>query len=166
MHRSHPSINRRKHLMKEMMADDFELPTEQQQIVRVVSSRGNNLHEVETSKTEEENFLVSMPNKFRKSMWVKRGDFLLIEPIEEGDKVKAEICKILTTDHVREYTKAGIWPERFAKKATLEELPAQNQEDSDCEDDLLPNTNRPVTNQESSEEEDDDDEDTTSSDED
>ncbi|KAH8241138.1 hypothetical protein KR032_005498, partial [Drosophila birchii] len=85
MHRSHPSISRRKHLMKEMMEDDYALPTEQQQIVRVVSSRGNNLHEVETAKSEaEENFLVSMPNKFRKSMWVKRGDFLLIEPIEEG----------------------------------------------------------------------------------
>ncbi|XP_017038374.1 probable RNA-binding protein EIF1AD [Drosophila kikkawai] len=163
MHRSHPSISRRKHLMKEMMEDDYALPTEQQQIVRVVSSRGNNLHEVETAKKEaEENFLVSMPNKFRKSMWVKRGDFLLIEPIEEGDKVKAEICKILTNDHVKEYTKAGIWPEKFAKKpAQEEELPSQNQEDSDFEDDLTPNTNRP---QESSEEEEEDED--TSSDED
>lgn len=102
-----------------------------------------------------------MPNKFRKSMWVKRGDFLLIEPIEEGDKVKAEICKILTTEHVKEYTKAGIWPDKFAKKAAQEELPNQNQEDSDFEDDLTPNTNRP---QESSEEE--EDEEDTSSDED
>lgn len=58
MHRSHPSISRRKHLMKEMMEDDYALPGEQQQIVRVVSSRGNNLHEVESAKIEaEENFL-------------------------------------------------------------------------------------------------------------
>ncbi|XP_016976000.1 probable RNA-binding protein EIF1AD [Drosophila rhopaloa] len=161
MHRSHPSISRRKHLMKEMMEDDYELPTENQQIVRVVSSRGNNLHEVETANIEE-NFLVSMPNKFRKSMWVKRGDFLLIEPIEEGDKVKAEICKILTPEHIKEYTKAGIWPDKFAKKPVQEESSNRNQEDSDCEDDLLPNTNRPL-NQESSDEEDDDE---TSSDED
>ncbi|KAH8353632.1 hypothetical protein KR084_012336 [Drosophila pseudotakahashii] len=161
MHRSHPSISRRKHLMKEMMEDDYALPTENQQIARVLSSRGNNLHEVETAKVEE-NFLVSMPNKFRKSMWVKRGDFLLIEPIEEGDKVKAEICKILTPEHVKEYTKAGIWPERFTKKPAQEESFSQNQGDSDFEDDLLPNTNRPV-NQESSDEEEDEE---TSSDED
>ncbi|KAH8241793.1 probable RNA-binding protein EIF1AD [Drosophila bipectinata] len=162
MHRSHPSISRRKHLIKEMMEDDFALPTEQQKIVRVVSSRGNNLHEVEAA-TNEENFLVSMPNKFRKSMWVKRGDFLLIEPIEEGDKVKAEICKILTTEHVKEYTKAGIWPVKFTKKSGQEEISAQNQDDSDFEDDLPPNTNRPVINQESSGEDEDD---TSSSDED
>ncbi|XP_016925061.2 probable RNA-binding protein EIF1AD [Drosophila suzukii] len=161
MHRSHPSISRRKHLMKEMMEDDYALPTENQQIARVLSSRGNNLHEVETAKVEE-NFLVSMPNKFRKSMWVKRGDFLLIEPIEEGDKVKAEICKILTPEHVKEYTKAGVWPDKFTKKPAQKESSNQNEDDSDFEDDLLPNTNRPV-NQESSDEEEDEE---TSSDED
>jgi len=103
-----------------------------------------------------------MPNKFRKSMWVKRGDFLLIEPIEEGDKVKAEICKILTPEHVKEYTKAGVWPDKFTKKPAQEESSNQNEDDSDFEDDLLPNTNRPV-NQESSDEEEDEE---TSSDED
>uniref|UniRef100_A0A1B0BQJ9 Probable RNA-binding protein EIF1AD n=1 Tax=Glossina palpalis gambiensis TaxID=67801 RepID=A0A1B0BQJ9_9MUSC len=60
-----------------------------QQIVRIIASQGNNLHEVETADTEIENFLVViMPTKFRKNVWVKRGDF---EPIKEGDKVKAEI---------------------------------------------------------------------------
>uniref|UniRef100_A0A1B0BZ28 Uncharacterized protein n=1 Tax=Glossina palpalis gambiensis TaxID=67801 RepID=A0A1B0BZ28_9MUSC len=29
-----------------------------------------------------------------------------VEPIEEGDKVKADICKILTVEHVKEYIKA------------------------------------------------------------
>ncbi|BFF96333.1 probable RNA-binding protein EIF1AD [Drosophila madeirensis] len=161
MHRSHPSTTRRKHLIKEMMEDDYELPTEQQQIVRVVSSRGNNLHEVEPATPESENFLVSMPNKYRKNMWVKRGDFLLVEPIEEGDKVKAEISKILTNDHVKEYTKAGIWPERFAKNPPQAAKTQNDDEDSDFEDDLTPNTNRPV--QESAEEDDDEDEETESS---
>ncbi|XP_037897560.1 probable RNA-binding protein EIF1AD [Glossina fuscipes] len=36
----------------------------------------------------------------------KRGDFILVEPIEEGDKVKADICKILTVEHIKEYIKA------------------------------------------------------------
>ncbi|KAH8392256.1 hypothetical protein KR215_004090, partial [Drosophila sulfurigaster] len=154
---SHPNTTRRKHVLKEMMEDDYSLPTEQQQIVRVISSRGNNLHEVEAPSPDAENFLVSMPNKFRKNVWVKRGDYLLVEPIEEGDKVKAEICKILTPEHIKEYTKAGIWPERFAKKST--ELPVSNASDSDSDDSLPPNTNRPAHQQDEETESDSDSED-------
>lgn len=67
MHRSHPSISRRKHLMKEMMEDDYALPTETQQIARVISSRGNNLHEVETV---DETFLGEWRIKSRKTPWL------------------------------------------------------------------------------------------------
>ncbi|XP_023174902.1 probable RNA-binding protein EIF1AD [Drosophila hydei] len=147
---SHPNTTRRKHVLKEMMEDDYSLPTEQQQIVRVVSSRGNNLHEVEAATAE--NFLVSMPNKFRKNVWVKRGDYILVEPIEEGDKVKAEISKILTPEHIKEYTKAGIWPERFAKKSTLSNQ-AEHSAGSDSDESLPPNTNRPVNMGDDEEEE-------------
>ena len=41
-----------------------------------------------------------MPNKFRKSVWVRRGDFVVVEPIPEGDKVKAEIARVLYKDQV------------------------------------------------------------------
>lgn len=89
---------------------------------------------------------VSMPNKFRKNVWVKRGDYILVEPIEEGDKVKAEISKILTPEHIKEYTKAGIWPERFAKKAATPSSKAEHSgaSHSDSDESLPPNTNRPV----------------------
>ncbi|KAH8409322.1 hypothetical protein KR222_000226, partial [Zaprionus bogoriensis] len=143
---SHPNTTRRKHVLKEMMEDDYSLPSEQQQIVRVVSSRGNNLHEVESSVPDV--VAVSMPNKFRKNVWVKRGDYILVEPIEEGDKVKAEICKILTPEHIKEYTKAGVWPERFAKQRPETKQPSAAADDanasSDSDDSLPPNTNRPV----------------------
>lgn len=189
---SHPNTTRRKHVLKEMMEDDYSLPTEQQQIVRVVSSRGNNLHEVEAAGVEADKFLgmhsqveililniliyklsqlaVSMPNKFRKNVWVKRGDFILVEPIEEGDKVKAEICKILTPEHIKEYTKAGIWPERFAKSKTSSTLNNDNAENSndsnsDSDDSLPPNTNRPVNSRDNDSDTDEDDEDTESSEE-
>ena len=36
-----------------------------------MSSKGNNLHEVQTAKGEH--YLVSMPTKFRKNVWIKRG---------------------------------------------------------------------------------------------
>ena len=88
-----------------------------------------------------------MPIKFRRNIWIKRGDYNLVEPIEEGNKVKAEICKILTPEHIKEYTKANIWPERFVKKNNqYYENDHMNNKcvDSDSEaDDLEPNVNRP-----------------------
>uniref|UniRef100_A0A8C4Z2G4 Eukaryotic translation initiation factor 1A domain containing n=1 Tax=Gadus morhua TaxID=8049 RepID=A0A8C4Z2G4_GADMO len=60
---------KRKHVVQEAMGD-FINPTGNQQIVKV-NHRGNNLHEAVTSKGES--FLVSMPNKFRKNLWIKRG---------------------------------------------------------------------------------------------
>ncbi|KAL9873239.1 putative RNA-binding protein EIF1AD isoform 2-T11 [Glossina fuscipes fuscipes] len=45
--------------MKEMVQD----PKDGQQIVRIIASRGNYLHEVETAGTETENFLAKW-NKF------------------------------------------------------------------------------------------------------
>jgi probable RNA-binding protein EIF1AD len=128
-------VNKLKHLRKEQEVDEFDLPKDNQQIVRVVSSRGNNLHEVESAVEGEDKFLVSMPVKFRKSVWIKRGDFVLVEPISEGDKVKAEICRILTAEHIKIFEEAAVWPKRFTKK--------REHEDEVDEDGLVRNTNRP-----------------------
>jgi len=120
---------KRKHVLMEVLQDDFSLPTENQQIVKVVSSRGNNLHEVVSA--DGSTFLASMPNKFRKNVWVKRGDFVLVEPIEEGDKVKAEMVRVLTNTHVKYFKEDGVWPSAFDKSKSEEEG-----------DDLFVNTNR------------------------
>jgi len=132
-------VTRLKHVKRELDSDDFSLPTKTQQICRIVSSKGNNLHEVESSVESEENFLVSMPTKFRKNVWIKRGDFVLVEPIEEGDKVKAEICRILTPEHRKEYEKAFVWPKKFTKKR---DHVSDNEDMSDSDDDLQRNPNR------------------------
>lgn len=137
-------VTKRKHVMKEMLSDDFEPPAENQQIVRIVGTRGNNLHEVESATIDDnEKFLVSMPTKFRKNVWVKRGNFVIVEPIDEGDKVKAEIVRILTPQHIKEFTRDGIWPTKFARitneAATIK---PDDDDDSDNDDDLFKNTNR------------------------
>ncbi|CAK9804662.1 Probable RNA-binding protein EIF1AD [Anthophora quadrimaculata] len=125
---------KRKHVTKEI--DDYSIPTESQSIVRIIGSRGNNLHEVEDSTGSQ--YLASMPTKFRRNIWVKRGDFVLVEPIAEGDKVKAEIVKILTREHKRWYREQNCWPPEF------HETPSQREaEENDSEeDDLFVNTNR------------------------
>uniref|UniRef100_U5EJ62 Probable RNA-binding protein EIF1AD n=1 Tax=Corethrella appendiculata TaxID=1370023 RepID=U5EJ62_9DIPT len=140
-------VTKRKHVLKEQEADEFDLPTENQSIVRICSSRGNNLHEVETANEQNEKFLVSMPVKFRKNVWIKRGDFVLVEPIAEGDKVKAEICRILTQEHVKIYEKEGVWPKKFTKKR-------QHEDETDA-DGLVKNTNRQEIDDESSDEDED-----------
>ncbi|KFB40059.1 AGAP010181-PA-like protein [Anopheles sinensis] len=142
-------VTKIKHVLKEQEADDFDVPTGNQRIVRIFASRGNNLHEVEPDQDGEERFLVSMPVKFRKNVWIKRGDFVLVEPIEEGNKVKAEICRILTPEHIKVFEKEGVWPRKFSKKRTLED-------DLD-EDGLFRNTNRKFVAQSSDDDDDDDD---------
>uniref|UniRef100_G1PHH8 Probable RNA-binding protein EIF1AD n=1 Tax=Myotis lucifugus TaxID=59463 RepID=G1PHH8_MYOLU len=145
---------KRKHVVKEVLGEHM-VPSDHQQIVRVLRTPGNNLHEVETAQGQR--FLVSMPSKYRKNIWIKRGDFLIVDPIEEGEKVKAEISFVLCKDHVRSLKKDGLWPEAFEvaekhnnnrnRRPTQPELPAEPQssgEESSSEDDsdLFVNTNR------------------------
>ncbi|XP_075401476.1 putative RNA-binding protein EIF1AD [Tenrec ecaudatus] len=146
-------VTKRKYVVKEVLGEHV-VPSEQQQIVKVLKTPGNNLHEVETAQGQR--FLVSMPSKYRKNIWIKRGDFLIVDPIEEGEKVKAEISFVLCKDHVRSLQKEGLWPEAFSEvvekhsirdSQTQPELPAEphsSGDDSSSEDDsdLFVNTNR------------------------
>lgn len=129
---------KRKHVLLEVLQDDFSNPTADQQIVKVLSSRGNNLHEIQAP--DGSTFLVSMPTKFRRNVWIKRGDYVLVEPIKEGDKVKAEIVRVLTPEHVRCFNKEGVWPTAFGDSKKCEE----------SSDDLFVNTNRVRVSEDSS----------------
>ncbi|XP_039504906.1 probable RNA-binding protein EIF1AD [Pimephales promelas] len=160
---------KRKHVVKELL-EDYITPTEDQNIMRVLGSNGNNLHEAVTGSGER--YLVSMPTKFRKNLWIKRGDFVIVDPIKEGEKVKGEISFILYRDHIQYLRKLGVWPAGFQEDRTSdernEETPKERserkteEEDSDSEDDdsdLFVNTNRAtVLYSESEEETDEDDE--------
>ncbi|RWS07012.1 NADH dehydrogenase [ubiquinone] 1 alpha subcomplex assembly factor 5-like protein [Dinothrombium tinctorium] len=123
---------KRKYVTKEVV-DNYLVPEDPQQIVKVLASRGNNLHLVATESGEQ--FLVSMPTKFRRNVWIKRGDFVIVEPIEEGDKVKAEIVHILLKHQIKYIKDEGKWPKAFDDQQNVKEA-------SDSEDELKPNPNR------------------------
>lgn len=72
--------------INEALADD-PLPEGGQFIARIENPAGNNLHEVLSVREGPERFLVSMPTRLRKSYYVKRGDYVICQPIEEGNKV-------------------------------------------------------------------------------
>uniref|UniRef100_A0A2M4AXB1 Probable RNA-binding protein EIF1AD n=1 Tax=Anopheles triannulatus TaxID=58253 RepID=A0A2M4AXB1_9DIPT len=144
-------VTKIKHILKEQEGNEFDLPKANQRIVRIVASRGNNLHEVLSDQESNEKYLVSMPMKFRKNVWIKRGDFVLVESIEEGNKVKGEICRILTHEHRKLFEKEGVWPKKFTK---------QHLQDHEVDEHgLVQNTNRKFMAKNESEDEDDDDDD-------
>lgn len=102
---------KRKHVMRSVLAEDLDLPKPNEKIVKIRASMGNNLHEVEGETGEV--FLISMPTRFRKSVWVKRDDFILVESIPEGDKVRAEMVRPITSDYMRFLRENNQWPTAF-----------------------------------------------------
>ncbi|KAF0338878.1 nucleic acid-binding protein [Gigaspora margarita] len=115
------------------------IPTETQKIARVLGSRGKNLHEVQYY--EGTVTLCSLPPKFRSLIWVKRGSYVIIEPLE-SDKVKkigGEIVHVLFPEHVKHLKSKGIWPKEFENQ----EVPDQTRPSGDDSDDqIFVNTNR------------------------
>lgn len=143
---------KRKHVLRENLKDDFSLPTADQQIVKVLKNTGNNLHSVQSP--DGVTFLVSMPTKFRRNIYVRRGTFVLIEPIKEGVKVKGEIVRILTSEHIKYFKQDNVWPKEFS---------TEDQKNSNDEDDIYVNKNRQYDVCSDSEDSDDPSEDTDSS---
>lgn len=45
----------------------------------------------------------------------------MVEPIEEGDKVKAEISHVLLKAHIKQLKKEGKWPKQFDDEEEEEE---------------------------------------------
>ncbi|XP_038891512.1 probable RNA-binding protein EIF1AD isoform X1 [Benincasa hispida] len=130
-------------------------------IMQVVSIRGSNLIEVMDAQGEKS--LALFPAKFQKSMWIKRGSFVVVDEsgkknaLESGSKVACIVSRVLYFEQVRELQKSPEWPEIF-KNAIVgdqnENLQAQNNRpeedevtevDSSDDDGLPPleaNTNR------------------------
>lgn len=88
---------------------------------------------------------------------------MVIEPIEEGDKVKAEIVRILCPQHIKSLEKEGNWPVEFrtfddsALKHAESLLKKSNLNDKNIDNYILDDNSKTtdVNNDFSSEDEDD-----------
>ena len=80
---------KKKYVIAETL-DDFELEPGST-IQMIVGSPGSQLFEVEDEFSQRA--LASLPQKFRKTIWLKRKDFVVCMPIFEGNKVKYEITR-------------------------------------------------------------------------
>lgn len=122
---------KKKHVINEIMDDDCRV-LEDQILVKVLGPRGNHLYEVLAA--DGTTFLASMPSKFRNTVWIKGGSFVVIESIKEGNKVKGEIVKILLKHHIKQMKKDGKWVAEFdddteMKRDKLDSSMFDNEED-------------------------------------
>lgn len=146
----------RKNLKRAVGEESLTLQ-EGQSIMRVVDLRGSNL--IEVMDANGKNSLAIFPAKFQKSLWIKRGNFVVVdesgreEAAEFGRKVGCVVTQVLFYEQVRVLQKSPEWPEIFksAKAGNCREdvqaKTSQTEEnEGSSEDDGLPpleaNTNR------------------------
>ncbi|KAJ7965164.1 Nucleic acid-binding, OB-fold [Quillaja saponaria] len=130
---------------------------EGQTIMQVVSLRGSNLIEVMDACGGKS--LALFPAKFQKSMWIKRGSFVVVDEsgkekaLESGSKVACIVSQVLFYEQVRSLEKSPEWPEIFKStiindsKASLHTNTSQRENGIDSSDDdglppLQANANR------------------------
>ncbi|KAI8559296.1 hypothetical protein RHMOL_Rhmol04G0160800 [Rhododendron molle] len=106
----------RKNLKTAAREETFTLQ-QGQSIMQVISLRGSNL--IEVMDTKGENALALFPAKFQKSMWIKRGSFVVVddsgreEAIDSGRKVTCIVSQVLFHEQVRLLQKSPEWSENF-----------------------------------------------------
>ncbi|KAI9728597.1 MAG: hypothetical protein M1834_007625 [Cirrosporium novae-zelandiae] len=101
-----------------------------QSIARLVKAAGNNIYHVSLPDGKE--MLVEMPARFRNTIWVKRGGYVMVDTQALGDrdnKLGGEIMNIVREE--REWKKQPYWPKEFMKK------PSYLLEDSDEDEDSV-----------------------------
>ncbi|KAL9647131.1 hypothetical protein ABK040_004847 [Willaertia magna] len=117
--------------------EEFPEPNENQNIVRVVSTRGTNQIEVEYPITKEK-ILVILPTKFNKLIWIKKGDYVIISTDrteQNKGKIKGFVDHVLLTHHIKHLKQQGLWP--------FEEQDAKEEEEETEEiDEMEGNPNR------------------------
>ena len=123
----------RKHLTDAVLHDLPE-PQEDEKIARVVAARGGNQFDICVANDDNVHLAI-LPTKFHKLVWVKRGDYVLVQVGHEdeegggdggktkGDKsddggIRHMISHILYKDQVKHLQSKEMWPDddpEFAK---------------------------------------------------
>lgn len=141
----------------------YELPepdVERDKIAKVVATRGSNQFDVRIANSDGSCVLAILPTKFRKLVWLKRNDYVIVETGDKDeqddgkDGIRFMIKHILYKEQIQHLVSNDMWPmdDKEFSVATdgLADESAIGPEDdgivyqaSDEEDDLLvANTNR------------------------
>ena len=85
-------------------------------IARVVKGEGNNLYSVELPSLKT--LLVELPSRFRSTIWLKRGGYVLVDADALADRennLDGEIVNVVRDE--KEWRKEAYWPKEFERKA-------------------------------------------------
>lgn len=90
-----------------------------QTVAKVAQAKGSNIYEVVLPEAfyKSHGFStaeaqVEMPPKFRQTVWVKRGGFVVVD-VTPDDKIAGDIIEIVVDD--RTWRKMPYWPAEFKK---------------------------------------------------
>ncbi|KAL5341563.1 hypothetical protein BJX70DRAFT_395629 [Aspergillus crustosus] len=88
------------------------------QIARVIKATGNNVYSIEFPS--KRTALVELPPKFRSTIWMKRGSFVVVDTnaLDTRDnKLQGEIVNIVRDE--KAWRKTHYWPKEFVKQSIL-----------------------------------------------
>ena len=109
--------------------------TETQVIARIEESRGKGAFTVITAGTTESR-LVHLPPRFRNTVWIRRGSFVVVEWGADDEVDSCDdgvIVHVLTREHIKDLKKSGGWPEGLKEVFTLPESESEAESESESE---------------------------------
>lgn len=86
-------------------------PVQKQKIAKVVRVRARYLFEVQTP--DKSILLMLIPIRFRQVVYVRVGDIVIVQHVQENNKVKVEMVKLLTMEEMWMYKMKNKWPKEF-----------------------------------------------------
>jgi probable RNA-binding protein EIF1AD len=112
----------RKHVEEGILSGTPE-PGPGDMVALVLGSRGGNL--IEVRAPDGETMLCLLPARFRKVVWIKRGNYVIATSAGEDfatasggqGKVKSSVKHILFKDQIKHLREVGLWPEAFKEQA-------------------------------------------------
>ncbi|KAH7319825.1 hypothetical protein B0I35DRAFT_478135 [Stachybotrys elegans] len=90
-----------------------------QSLVRVLKPEGNNLFTCELPN--QKTIVVELAQRFRNTIWIKRGGFVLIDKYVDGaqdSRAQGEIVNIVRDEKL--WRKQPYWPAEFAKSSAYD----------------------------------------------
>ena len=112
----------RKHLTDSVLLDLPEPNPPHSRVAKIVATRGSNQFDVKLANSNGQQELAILPTKFRKLVWLKRNDYVIVETADDesdSDQVTTQknlggirciISHILYQDQVRHLINKGLWP--------------------------------------------------------
>lgn len=114
----------RKSVTSAYLSDDSRELSDNEFIATVLSNRGDNTFFIQFPNENQE--LANLPKKFNKLIWIKTGDYIIVEDnnvnnncqsnITNQNKVNFTISHILSKSNIKYLKASNKWPSEFIDK--------------------------------------------------